>query len=80
MIEGKDISPIFYISKWWQFPCLTWQHLLGSMLTQSSQWLSEFPEFLSTPVTVSTPMLSQSNFLTIDQSRGVWLPEDFRDL
>ena len=50
------------------------------MLAHSSQRLSEFPQFLSTPVVVSTPMLSQSNFLTIDQSRGFWLPEDFREL
>lgn len=80
MIEGKSISPIFYISKWWQFPYLKWQHLLGSMLAHSSQRLSEFSQFLSTSVTVSTPMLSQSNFLTVDQSSRVWLPKDFRDL
>ena len=51
------------------------------MLAHSSQRLSKFPQFLSIPVAVSTSMLSQCNFLTVDQLKGVCLPEDcFRDL
>lgn len=78
MIEDRGISPIFDISKWQQFPCLKWQHLFGSMLAHCSKRLSEFPQFLSTPVAVSTPMLSQCNFLTTDQLKGVWFRNMFR--